>query len=651
MRIMFWNINALLPTIPNFKLSHGSMLGFLDFHGVNIAAFQETKLLPSKLTKELACIDGFESFWAMSRNKLGYSGVVTYVRKQWSPVGAEADCLGSGDDAIDREGRVVVTDHGAFVLLNVYVPNAGDRKKGDGERVDLKCRFLAALKEKADSFVAAGREVIIVGDLNIAASQMDVHHKYDYSAMYSPEEKALLQDLLRDYHDTWRELHPDVSTTFTVWDEKTSARVFNEGVRIDYALVSGGLRGSVKSCEVVSVPPKWSDHACLVLELEGVEAPGPHPPCPLSSACMRQFNDRSQRSLTSLFKRKRDQSDPGALEGGAGAGSTPEGAAGSPNSVQVCPGEEPCSLETPKSSTAGASAETSARKRVADAALGPSAAIPKKSRLAPDEGEGPHGAHVTVAGPRAGGQGPIQGAAGGPCGAAVPPGTGRKLPQQARAAGDLVDSVSGALQAGPARVAGELAGSSPRPPASLERRSGAATDAGTREPNPEIPQGREGEMHLHHKRAGPGPVEAGGGIDLVISGGMDPITGTATDLVKSSGWVEAGGEMGPVIGGEAVCTKSGGPAGAGGEMGPVVGVQRDAAKSSRSAERKGGGRGVGGGGGRGSGGPQVDGAGDKGAARGLGKEKRVAGRGRGAAEELGRTQKSIRAFFSVPKKS
>ena len=36
---------------------------------------QETKL-PSldKLTKDLACVQGYESFWAVSREKKGYSG-------------------------------------------------------------------------------------------------------------------------------------------------------------------------------------------------------------------------------------------------------------------------------------------------------------------------------------------------------------------------------------------------------------------------------------------------------------------------------------------------------------------------------------------------------------------------------------------------
>lgn len=71
-------------------------------------------------------------------------------------------------------------------------------------------------------------QVIIVGDLNIAASQKDVHSKLDYNRMYSQEEKALLHSLLHDYTDIWRLRHPDETSTFTVWDEKTSARAFNE---------------------------------------------------------------------------------------------------------------------------------------------------------------------------------------------------------------------------------------------------------------------------------------------------------------------------------------------------------------------------------------------------------------------------------------
>ncbi len=46
---------------------------------------------------------------------------------------------------------------------------------------------------------------------------------------------------------------------FTVWEERTSARAFNRGCRIDFAFVSPGLLPYVHSCEVLTtqhIPPK-----------------------------------------------------------------------------------------------------------------------------------------------------------------------------------------------------------------------------------------------------------------------------------------------------------------------------------------------------------------------------------------------------------
>ena len=71
-------------------------------------------------------------------------------------------------------------------------------------------------------------QVLLVGDLNIAASQQDVHEKLDREAMYSAHEKKLFDSLLADFTDVWRQQHPDTINSFTVWDEKTNARAFNE---------------------------------------------------------------------------------------------------------------------------------------------------------------------------------------------------------------------------------------------------------------------------------------------------------------------------------------------------------------------------------------------------------------------------------------
>jgi len=50
-----------------------------------------------------------------------------------------------------------VTDHGSFVLFNVYVPNAGERP--ERARLAAKLAFLQALKERVDSLLMQGRQV------------------------------------------------------------------------------------------------------------------------------------------------------------------------------------------------------------------------------------------------------------------------------------------------------------------------------------------------------------------------------------------------------------------------------------------------------------------------------------------------------------
>ncbi|GLI67278.1 hypothetical protein VaNZ11_011462 [Volvox africanus] len=270
LKIICWNINCLTPTVRNMELRHKSFRGFLDHLQLDIACFQEVKLPATRITRDLACIDGFQSFWATSTARPGYSGITTWCRTATAaPRDAAADGLGGDEQPeLDTEGRLVLTDHGAFVLLNVYAPNAGDRP--ERVRLPYKLAFLRALRAKMDELTALGRKVIVVGDLNVAAERRDVHPSLNFDSMYDEEELAVLAGLRTAYIDVWRRLHPDVEGSYTVWEERTSARAFNVGLRIDYVLVSPELLPYVESCEILTaaeIPPKWSDHAAILLTL------------------------------------------------------------------------------------------------------------------------------------------------------------------------------------------------------------------------------------------------------------------------------------------------------------------------------------------------------------------------------------------------
>ena len=80
------------------------------------------------------------------------TGVTTYVRDSLSPLTASADPLEEEEDeseaGICEEGRVLVTDHGSFSLVNVYAPNSGERPERG--RLGFKLAFLRALRRKCE---------------------------------------------------------------------------------------------------------------------------------------------------------------------------------------------------------------------------------------------------------------------------------------------------------------------------------------------------------------------------------------------------------------------------------------------------------------------------------------------------------------------
>jgi len=123
----------------------------------DVLCLQETKVSERKLAeiKELAVLKGYESFWSCSRPpRTGYSGTAIFCRSpKWSPTrcaeeevlpathifdhipGGEAavEALGLGPSLLsppsyEGEGRFLEVELGEdLTLINVYVPNAGDR--------------------------------------------------------------------------------------------------------------------------------------------------------------------------------------------------------------------------------------------------------------------------------------------------------------------------------------------------------------------------------------------------------------------------------------------------------------------------------------------------------------------------------------------
>lgn len=254
MKIITWNVNGI-------RAWHKKgMWGFVERERPDIFCVQETKAHKEQVPDDIVNPNNYLSYWN-SAEKKGYSGVATFLRTK--PI-SQSD--GIGVEQFDREGRVIRTDHGAFVLLNIYFPNGG----ASIERHNFKQEFLRELMKYTSALVKEGREVVLVGDYNVAPEDIDV---YDPKALagesgFLPEERAWFREFLKSgFVDTYRHIYPQEKQVFTWWSMLERGRISNRGWRIDHICITKGLIGKLKSVEIYQ-DQQGSDHCPVGIELE-----------------------------------------------------------------------------------------------------------------------------------------------------------------------------------------------------------------------------------------------------------------------------------------------------------------------------------------------------------------------------------------------
>lgn len=272
-----------------------------DILGSDIVVMQELKIQRKDLRDDMVILDGWDCYFSLPKHKKGYSGVGIYTRNATcAPIKAEEGLLGVlpsstggayrdlpdeqsiggypteaqimeiGVDpmALDAEGRCVVLEFPAFVLFGVYSP-----ANSNGLRDDFRFGFICTLDCRIRNLIAAGKNVVLVGDLNVSRSEIDTasamedlrkegltHEDY----VSTPNRRVFNQLLIggdvvgeRDagrergvLWDTTREFHPDRMGMYTHWEQKINARPGNFGSRIDFVLVSEEMKPWIRDANI-----------------------------------------------------------------------------------------------------------------------------------------------------------------------------------------------------------------------------------------------------------------------------------------------------------------------------------------------------------------------------------------------------------------
>ena len=262
MLIATWNVNSI-----RTRLSQ--IIDWINQVNPDILCLQETKVMD-------------DSFPVEPFKKLGYS-VEVYGQKSYNGVAIiskiKAENVKKGfygctdsDQNIDiflDQKRLITADINGIKIINVYVPNGSSL---ESDKFEYKINWLRHLALFLDEQEERGELICLMGDFNIAPSNLDIHDpkKYEGGIMSSKLERKALDNVLKGrLIDSFRIFEKNTGH-WSWWDYRNNAYELNKGWRIDHIYISKELSSKLKSCVIDSSPRgnlRPSDHAPVMIDL------------------------------------------------------------------------------------------------------------------------------------------------------------------------------------------------------------------------------------------------------------------------------------------------------------------------------------------------------------------------------------------------
>ncbi|MCX2981213.1 exodeoxyribonuclease III [Halieaceae bacterium IMCC14734] len=237
--------------------------GFFEWmleQNADVVCVQETKAQEHQLDDAVFHPAGYHCFYNDAEKK-GYSGTAIYSRI------APREVISSlGWDPADSEGRYLQADFEKFSVISLYLPSGSSSDEG----LAKKYRFMDAFYDHLASLRRKRREFVICADWNICHKEIDLKNwrPNRKNSGFLPAERAWLSRVYDElgYVDSFREIN-QLEEQYTWWSNRGQAYANNVGWRLDYQVITPGLRSRVRAGSIYR-EQKFSDHAPHTMEFD-----------------------------------------------------------------------------------------------------------------------------------------------------------------------------------------------------------------------------------------------------------------------------------------------------------------------------------------------------------------------------------------------
>jgi exodeoxyribonuclease-3 len=226
----------------------------------DVVCLQETRAQLAHLPDEIFRPKGYHCYFHDAEKK-GYSGVGIYAKQKPKKIS-----IGLGWPIADQEGRYIQADFDHFSVASLYMPSGTSGDERQAHKYEFMDLYMALLKK----IRKAPHDFIICGDWNIAHKNIDLKNwrTNQKNSGFLPEERAWLDVLFDEvgFVDAFRVVNQEPDQ-YTWWSNRANAWNNNVGWRIDYQIITPGLKDKVRSAHIYRAE-KFSDHAPLVMEYD-----------------------------------------------------------------------------------------------------------------------------------------------------------------------------------------------------------------------------------------------------------------------------------------------------------------------------------------------------------------------------------------------